>query len=282
MFSSSRSMSAMSRIPVRNRWMSVMMIVTICSIIIYLGTVLNIQVHQLIPVFGEQQHWPKEDELMYSDQDWLLTHLLGNITEALNQYPHITYWLEFGTALGAIREGGIIRGDHDADIAILGDETVMKEVFYILRKHLSEDTRVEVWRADDDVVTTDWPPSDSLKHPHSVNQINLEVCRHQAACYNPDVDIYNYGLHQGRLWRTDSFSNYTLEGIHSRFVPRRRGYDPVPMEYILPVRKMEYGPSQFQVNVPNEAAKYLEQRYGFIGPNAQMDTQTGLYVEKKE
>ena len=80
----------------------------------------------------------------YSDQDWLLTDMVGNITEALNQYPHITYWLEFGTALGVIREGGVIPGDHDADVSILGDEKVMEEVFTILRKHLDDE------KADED------------------------------------------------------------------------------------------------------------------------------------
>ena len=39
---------------------------------------------------------------------------------SLNTFPQqgIDIWLEYGSALGAVREGGIIKGDHDIDMAI--------------------------------------------------------------------------------------------------------------------------------------------------------------------
>lgn len=279
-------MSAMSRPSDQSKWIKAVLIFAffifsiLCVYTLWGNQDYGIGVEQY-QEYREYQH-PDLHPDQYSDQDWLLTNMLGNITEALNQYPHITYWLEFGTALGVIRDGGVIPGDHDADISILGDEKVMEEVFTILRKHLNDEHRIEVWRSYDDITTTDWPRDDTLKHPDVINQIDLSVCRGMLSCHNPDIDIYNYGQHNGYLWRTDCFSNYTMEGIHSRYVPRRMGYDPVPIEDILPVRKMKYGPRQITVPVPNNVVPYLKKRYGFLGRNAKLDSATGRYVERKE
>jgi len=49
-----------------------------------------------------------------------LAHFLSNyLTE-----QGIDIWLEFGSALGAVREGGIIKGDHDIDMAIWSKDWV--------------------------------------------------------------------------------------------------------------------------------------------------------------
>ena len=144
----------------------------------------------------------------------------------------------------------------------------------------------EVWKtADGKTTLVDGPiilnwPKGSLKHAHAINQMNIEVCKNATLCYErnkPDLDIFPYALHKEQLWRTDCFSDFSLDAIHNDFIRKRSQYDLVPTEYILPVGKMKYGTQQIEVNVTNQVERYAEFRYSYIGNNAKWNGKTGLY-----
>ncbi|XP_077867709.1 ribitol 5-phosphate transferase FKRP-like [Saccoglossus kowalevskii] len=65
----------------------------------------------------------KLDDLRYAVRQII------NITEELN----ITYWLDCGTLLGAIRSGDILRYDHDADISIVYKPTTAIQISHLLK-----------------------------------------------------------------------------------------------------------------------------------------------------
>ena len=42
--------------------------------------------------------------------------MLVVVIQALDEHKELKWWVDFGTLLGLIREGDIIRGDNDVDI----------------------------------------------------------------------------------------------------------------------------------------------------------------------
>lgn len=57
---------------------------------------------------------------------------------------NITYWIDYSTLLGALRDGGPMPGDYDGDMMLLGDEREMKRAFFGLKDELPTHLRVEV------------------------------------------------------------------------------------------------------------------------------------------
>ena len=57
---------------------------------------------------------------------------------------NITYWVDYSTLLGALRDGGPMPGDYDGDMMLLGDEREMKRAFLALKAELPTQLRVEV------------------------------------------------------------------------------------------------------------------------------------------
>ena len=109
---------------------------------------------------------------------------------------NVSYWLDDGTLLGALRDGGLILSDYDADISILGDEREMKRAFLALKAGLSPHLRAEICyyighpkqECNGEWVWDDLPPRVPDLY---LNALNIEVCEaHAAECHNPDLDIF--------------------------------------------------------------------------------------------
>ena len=82
----------------------------------------------------------------------------------------IDIWLEFGSALGAVREGGIIKGDHDIDMAIwLKDWAKFKDI--LINTPLN-------------IPTFNWSIEDGLGYP--------DICRLNLPGVSLSIDIYMF------------------------------------------------------------------------------------------
>ena len=63
---------------------------------------------------------------MYSETDILIS-IMGDMKTVLDKY-HVTFWLEHGTLLGAVREGKIIEGDYDIDLATASTDILLERI----------------------------------------------------------------------------------------------------------------------------------------------------------
>jgi hypothetical protein len=109
---------------------------------------------------------------------------------------NVTYWLDDGSLLGALRDGGPLISDYDADISILGDEREMQRAFLALKAGLPKHLRVEICyfvghpreECHGEWIWDDLPPRVPEIY---LNALNIEVCAADAKeCHNPDLDIF--------------------------------------------------------------------------------------------
>jgi len=137
----------------------------------------------------------------------------------------IPYWLDFGTLLGAIREGKIIEWDGDGDIGVwIEDLDKMKE---LQKEFMAEDLQIY--------------------YQDSHAYLNLKVAKNR---WEAIVDIYTYKKvsHNGQDWvvRIENGKMFDIRGPYEHFewrvlVPFLDTMFPVPCMFIESLEFL-YGP----------------------------------------
>lgn len=179
--------------------------------------------------------------------------LLKEIARIFNE-NQIPFWLDCGTCLGAYRYGGTIPWDKDVDVAILHPD--FQNAYNALKSLDPEKYQVQDWS--------------NRCCPENYIRVLIKENRNH-------VDVYNYWIDP-----KNKTVNYIVSFIDSNFMTEgwktyeRRFMDPTPYDVVFPLRKVQF--DGFEVCVPNQTKKYLQQRYGEnIGPIKIYNPTTGQY-----
>jgi hypothetical protein len=170
-----------------------------------------------------------------------LIRLLAKTRTILDQF-NITWWLDYSTALGALRDGKILPHDRDADISIMVD--CRDEVKAILLKELP---KVGGWLELD---------FEEKEPPELEMTIRL---REDEGPKNTKVDVYVFtSTEQGCL--ENGSGNPEWRRTHLT-IP---GWSPVPDSWVFPLRPCHVE-GIGELPCPNQNAKLLKFYYGYIG-----------------
>lgn len=198
----------------------------------------------------------KEKKIPTTKDYATLPELVKFTLHVLNKYkfPH---WIYFGSLLGLERSGGIIPGDWDCDIVI--PHRCQKLIYKKLKHHIDQEK-------DGDNKKTIEPPRDD-------HEMNVEYASNDG---KPTIDLYPYKFNA----KTGCFENYSGDEEWRKTAWTKRGWAPVPAEWIIPLKKSTF----FGALRPNEPAKLLQMAYGYVGgkPNSCSDNkQAGPAKEGK-
>ena len=155
------------------------------------------------------------------------------IFKAIADKHDINYWVDYGTLLGAVRHGGFIPWDSDADVSIL--EQDVDKVTEILQNELPEEYEfVPVWL-------------------DRVYRIRKKGDQSQAF-----LDVYPYIVY-GR----DEEGNQKIRMKHGGDDPKvswNRGHRPFPSSILFPTTTVDFRGLSFKA--PHDIDSYLRLKYG--------------------
>lgn len=170
-----------------------------------------------------------------------------------------TYWLDFGTLLGAYRENDFIKHDYDMDIAALYtdhktiNKALIKMGFKLIKRFYS-------------------------------NQNNIDALEETYKYKGIFMDIFYYHIDTNEQMHCNSFSPFKGE-----IVDPSQKYDKLQVKkIILPYTGFQrYKFKNIYVNIPNNPKQYLASHYGenFMTPNKDFDYRkeaTNIYYYSKE
>lgn len=196
----------------------------------------------------------------------------------------VTYWVSYGTAIGAYRDGGVIPHDADADFNILGDRAEIKRAFGVLKKDLPGYLRAEIWcprmHYDPSLSTADIVRAKTFQEwddvPTGVS-VNIEVCEaSREICHNPDIDIYPAFVDGDTVWRGDQ-GNITGPPQPGTPFKTRRYPENWKKDWVLPLVRVPFGPGK--VYAPRNMKAYLEDEYGPLRENhIQLSMFPGVFI----
>jgi len=199
----------------------------------------------------------------------LITQMVLDTAKVLED-NEVAYWVGYGTALGAHRDGGVIGHDGDADFNILGDRAEMERAFGVLKRGLPVHLKAEVWcprlhydpalspvEIDRAKTFAEW---DEAPEVCLSAGLNFEVCEgvHEV-CHNPDIDVYPTFVDGDTVWRGDQ-GNITGPPQPGTPWETRRVPHNWKKEWVLPLVKVPFGPGK--VYAPRSMKALLEDQYG--------------------
>ena len=217
-----------------------------------------------------------EKELLIRESAFLKPHrihVFKAVTNLLNEL-NIKWFVSDGTLLGWYRHRAMIPHDYDLDLVILEED--VHEVWrnrhklpsdVVLDNVGSADQSCRVWVTDDNSIPFD-PSSKSAKKlgaykttlppkPKSGPVFVWEAC----------IDIQTYRREQDG-WH----NNYNLNGLNL-------GATAFPNDVIFPLQKTQF--EGMEVYIPNNAEKWLELNYGYLGEDAVWDAETSKYKKRQ-
>lgn len=145
----------------------------------------------------------------------------------------ISYWLDYGTLLGAVRHAGFVPWDSDVDVSIMEDD--LPYLAEILNEELPDEYEFVAFWLD------------------RVYRIRKKDSASQAF-----MDIYPYLIY-GR----DSENNYKIRMRHGGDNPKVKTYRPhrpFPSSILFPQSEVEFCGYVFKA--PNDTDAYLRLKYG--------------------
>ncbi|XP_077994697.1 uncharacterized protein LOC144448355 [Glandiceps talaboti] len=160
-----------------------------------------------------------------------LRFMLKSTTNVLEEM-NVTYWLDYGTLIGAVRNGDIMRHDSDGDISIITTQLYeeLKEKMEQNRLRLTstrENGFYRVRRAD----------------------------RHQAL----HVDIFSWDVIEGLCDQKPCKKVAMTRGFKKGVQIAVKEYETIPLSWILPQTEIDF--ADFKVKIPNRAVDVLKNRY---------------------
>jgi len=167
--------------------------------------------------------------------------------------PKPIWFLESGTLMGAFRNNKMIEHDDDFDMGLLGDEKELDRVYVYL--------------------------SENLDPKYKIREIKS---------YCKKIEIYDPASGDFQLNETENYHNVSLDltlftdvGTHvqHQYFKNHLCDFRYKLDWIVPVKQIEY--EGYMFNCPNDSEKFLTELYGYIGPNAIFDFETGKYKECK-
>lgn len=212
-----------------------------------------------------------------------IVDMLSAVAQVLED-SRLTYFLDYGSALGALRVRGVLPGDYDADIGVLHSDYA--RVAAVLRQKLPAWLEVcnlpqesRPWGAATvrQLVVRQRPAPEAAWRKAALGALPQQGALPQ--CHDkPNLDIYAYRLR--RTTRSEGSSSSSgcpshgscpapscdAEAVLERAdLVDRRGphYGPVPLALLLPPSRGCLGGRAF--TVPREPHRYLQLRYGCIG-----------------
>ena len=215
---------------------------------------------------------PDEKQLLVKESAFLKPHRLHvfkAIADLLNELK-IDWFISDGSLLGWYRHRAMIPHDYDIDLAVM-EEDIQK--VWKNRHRLPEDIVLDnvgsadqsatVWVTDDASIPFD-PSSKSAKKlgaykttlppkPKDGPVFVWEAC----------IDIQTY-----RKEKDGWHNNYNLNGLNL-------GATAFPDDVIFPLVKSKF--EGMDVYVPNNAERWLELNYGYLGEDAVWDADTSKY-----
>jgi LicD family protein len=175
----------------------------------------------------------------------------------------IPYWLDWGTLLGAYRDGGFIPWDDDFDVSIRHED---HERVYALRQAFSPPYRMvlisEFWSVDKVIPGLKW----------------LRPCRTFLRLLDPETKLY-----------VDIFEVGDVGGGKRRMLPLSLMHDPkdargqalvFDQSEVFPLSQLAFEGRSFPV--PRQTEAYLHRLFGSdLSPDRVLDERTGKYIKKR-
>ncbi|XP_077994954.1 ribitol 5-phosphate transferase FKRP-like [Glandiceps talaboti] len=198
-----------------------------CVILVFLITIatleLTLQLHTFLKVNLENCHLTNEEI-----QDLrLMLKSTTNVLEEMN----VTYWLDYGTLLGAVRNGDVMRRDYDADISIIATQyEELKEKLKQVRLSLT----------------------------HTENN-GFDRVRRADRDQNLHVDIFSWDVIEGLCDQKPCKKVARTQDDFMGIEIAVKEYETIPLSWILPQRKIDF--ADFKVKIPNRAGDVLKNRY---------------------
>lgn len=161
----------------------------------------------------------------------------------------ISFWLEYGTLLGAVRHKGFIPWDNEADVGMLRSD--FEKFKSVAQKELPSDIFFQTRESDPDYLKSSVYIEGKLRDKYS-NYVAFEKEHPEIKWHNGiQVDIFVYDLVtlNGNPCLVNKFEK-TLTNYNSYFLPEE-------LEYL---HEIEFEDTTFLV--PAGYHKYLERNYG--------------------
>jgi phosphorylcholine metabolism protein LicD len=170
-------------------------------------------------------------------KDYLVELL--RVIDGLFAKHEITYWLDYGTLLGATRKGNVIPYDDDGDIGIL-----RQDLHKVLS--LSDELRLMGYHL------VSWFYPNFLRLDLSrINELHIDI-------FVWDIKPMNFK----EMWEHESQVRLTTCMYRQKYIP---GKDETkgkhfPMEYLFPLTKINF--SGMMLPAPNNPKRFCQFRYG--------------------
>ena len=219
---------------------------------------------------------PDEKQLLVRESAFLKPHRLHvfkAIADLLNELK-IDWFISDGSLLGWYRHRAMIPHDYDIDLAVM-EEDIQK--VWKNRHRLPEDVVLDnvgsadqsatVWVTDDTSIPFDASSKSAKKLGAYKTTLPPKPKDGPVFVWEACIDIQTY-----RKEKDGWHNNYNLNGLNL-------GATAFPNDVIFPLVKSKF--EGMDVYVPNNAERWLELNYGYLGEDAVWDADTSKYKRRQ-
>ncbi|XP_077994844.1 uncharacterized protein LOC144448463 [Glandiceps talaboti] len=158
--------------------------------------------------------------------------ILKATTKVLDEM-NITYWLDYGTLIGAIRNGDVMRHDSDGDITIITNQSYKE-----MKEKLKQ---VGIYLTD----------AEGFHRARLIDDRNQDINLH--------VDIFSSNVVEGLCDQKPCKKVAMTRDSRSKLDTAIIEHETIPLSWIIPERIIDF--ADFKVKIPNRAEDVLKNRY---------------------